>query len=177
MGRWTCKDPIGFGGGQANIYEYISNDPLQYSDESGLGRFGTRPLFLGNDITSNQIIVIVPPGYPIGTLYSETAFLDPLNLQLAHEGYITNSGEIIGFFDDNGGEIKYSDPRGKVSDYNLSGEEYDDECMKQAIKNIKDRFTGKYSLLGPLIPGKYNCQDFATAARKEYNRLMSLNRQ
>ncbi|MFC1751413.1 RHS repeat domain-containing protein, partial [Pseudomonadota bacterium] len=35
-GRWTAKDPIGFGGGQANIYAYVNNDPVNFIDPIGL---------------------------------------------------------------------------------------------------------------------------------------------
>jgi RHS repeat-associated protein len=36
VGRWTCKDPIGFGGNQANFYCYVGNDPINWIDPSGL---------------------------------------------------------------------------------------------------------------------------------------------
>ena len=35
-GRWTTKDPIGFGGGDTNLYGYVAQDPLSYIDPSGL---------------------------------------------------------------------------------------------------------------------------------------------
>jgi len=35
-GRWTAKDPIGFLGGDANLYGYVSNDPVNWIDPSGL---------------------------------------------------------------------------------------------------------------------------------------------
>lgn len=37
-GRWTAKDPIGFGGGDANLYGYVIDDPLNWQDPSGLER-------------------------------------------------------------------------------------------------------------------------------------------
>ena len=36
IGRWISKDPIGFGGGVSNLYEYCVNDPVNYLDLDGL---------------------------------------------------------------------------------------------------------------------------------------------
>ena len=35
-GAFTQEDPIGFAGGEVNIYPYVSNSPLRYSDPLGL---------------------------------------------------------------------------------------------------------------------------------------------
>jgi hypothetical protein len=35
VGRWTSKDPIGFGGGDANLFAYVANDPVNERDENG----------------------------------------------------------------------------------------------------------------------------------------------
>lgn len=37
VGRWTAKDPILFAGGQANLYGYVVNDPINLSDSKGTG--------------------------------------------------------------------------------------------------------------------------------------------
>jgi len=34
--RWTSKDPIKFNGGDANLFGYILNDPINFIDENGL---------------------------------------------------------------------------------------------------------------------------------------------
>ncbi|MFZ5844764.1 MAG: RHS repeat-associated core domain-containing protein [Pseudomonadota bacterium] len=36
IGRWTAKDPIGFAGGDSNLYAYVGNDPVNFSDPTGL---------------------------------------------------------------------------------------------------------------------------------------------
>lgn len=38
VGRWTTKDPIGFDGGDSNLYVYVANDPINFIDQSGLYR-------------------------------------------------------------------------------------------------------------------------------------------
>jgi uncharacterized protein RhaS with RHS repeats len=37
--RYLSQDPIGFAGGDANLYRYVWNNPLRYRDPSGLAVF------------------------------------------------------------------------------------------------------------------------------------------
>jgi RHS repeat-associated protein len=39
VGRWLAKDPIGFGGGDSNLYGYVLGDPVNLFDPLGL--YGT----------------------------------------------------------------------------------------------------------------------------------------
>ena len=36
VGHWTTKDPIGFAGGDTNLYAYVGGNPMSYVDPSGL---------------------------------------------------------------------------------------------------------------------------------------------
>ena len=36
VGRWTAKDPIGFAGGDSNLYAYVAGDPINGIDPTGL---------------------------------------------------------------------------------------------------------------------------------------------
>ena len=42
-GKWTAKDPIGFAGGDSNLYGYVLGDPVGLVDPTGL--FGLRDIF------------------------------------------------------------------------------------------------------------------------------------
>jgi len=44
VGRWTRKDPIGFGGGDGNLYGYVLNDPVNRVDPPGLKPLEVYPL-------------------------------------------------------------------------------------------------------------------------------------
>jgi RHS repeat-associated protein len=39
-GRFISKDPIGFEGGDVNLYRYVKNQPVDWIDPSGLGPYG-----------------------------------------------------------------------------------------------------------------------------------------
>jgi RHS repeat-associated protein len=36
IGQWTAKDPILFEGGEANLFGYVENDPINWTDPQGL---------------------------------------------------------------------------------------------------------------------------------------------
>jgi uncharacterized protein RhaS with RHS repeats len=45
VGRWTAKDPIGFAGGDTDLYGYVLNNPINFIDSFGLAaQIGSRPL-------------------------------------------------------------------------------------------------------------------------------------
>ena len=45
VGRWISQDPIGFEGGDANIYRYVGNGPTHATDPTGLVPWGTPEWF------------------------------------------------------------------------------------------------------------------------------------
>jgi len=47
-GKWTAKDPIGFAGGDSNLYGYVLNDPVNLVDPWGLMTLPDDPSGLPN---------------------------------------------------------------------------------------------------------------------------------
>lgn len=68
VGRWTAKDPILFGGGALNLYEYAVNDPVNRTDRSGrqsLVEFGLIILLIGMAIViASSILANSNPCHP-----------------------------------------------------------------------------------------------------------------
>src|SRR5690554_3985408 len=42
-GRWTARDPIGFAGGDTNLYGYVLGDPVNWIDPRGLNAAAIAP--------------------------------------------------------------------------------------------------------------------------------------
>jgi RHS repeat-associated protein len=65
-GRWTAKDPVGFGGGDTNVYLYAAGDPVNLADETGLAVFvGTHPAVVSGD-PENHTTIVLQPDNPSG---------------------------------------------------------------------------------------------------------------
>jgi RHS repeat-associated protein len=56
LGRWVSQDPIGFAGGDANLYRYVHNDPTNRTDPTGLAdnSLYSLPSRLGDTATSDE---------------------------------------------------------------------------------------------------------------------------
>jgi RHS repeat-associated protein len=148
VGRWTAKDPILFEGGDTDLYGYVVGDPVNGVDLYGLFHFGKR-----GGLSSTDGFTI--DGHEFG--YSDR-FTDKHNLDLMHEQ---------GFFDDGSGDNIGFGPEGYMrnensSRYTMDQNFYDDNLMRQAIKDV--------------APGNYNvftnnCQDYADKLREKYKEI------
>ncbi|MGV1047209.1 MAG: RHS repeat-associated core domain-containing protein [Solirubrobacterales bacterium] len=69
--RFISQDPIGFDGGTANLYEYGANDPLDYSDPTGLCVLGL-PCPSSEDVVNTSAGIgdslLSPPGSGFGPI-------------------------------------------------------------------------------------------------------------
>ncbi|MGH7741698.1 MAG: RHS repeat-associated core domain-containing protein, partial [Candidatus Eiseniibacteriota bacterium] len=78
-GRWTCKDPVGFGGGDANLYDYASDSPVRWTDHTGLaegfvlGAYGSDTPPLGPLRGSGEVIGLVGLNDKTGAFAADVA--------------------------------------------------------------------------------------------------------
>lgn len=68
-GRWTARDPIGFAGGDTNLYGYVLGDPVNFIDPDGLMALPVLPQWfvdgaagLGDGIISALTLGLVDAG-------------------------------------------------------------------------------------------------------------------
>jgi RHS repeat-associated protein len=161
-GRWTAKDPIGFSGGDTDLWGYCVNDPINFIDplglinitKTGVGliNFG-RGILAGASGAAGVIISVVGiasgVGLPLGLLgtgYSAYQFtvafpgLMKRGLQQIEEGLNEDSGKIsFGYWDN-------------LLGLGVLGSDVDDPCetygsalkkKKEQIKEVFNKFSEK----------------------------------
>jgi hypothetical protein len=82
VGRWLSQDPIGFAGGDANLYRYVGNNPTDAIDTTGLvGLFfdGTLQKASDNTIITRLQSVYTDPKVPVYRV-QRTGLLDPASV-------------------------------------------------------------------------------------------------
>ncbi|MBI2390058.1 MAG: fibronectin type III domain-containing protein [Deltaproteobacteria bacterium] len=77
-GRWTAKDPIGFGGGDTNLYGYVGNDPVNWTDPTGLDPYGGDAVFesrlLADGYMSPGDASAMSQGYGVGAAWGMAGY-------------------------------------------------------------------------------------------------------
>ncbi|KZZ45425.1 hypothetical protein A3759_31175 [Thalassolituus sp. HI0120] len=49
-GRWTARDPIGFAGGDTNLYGYVLSDPINLVDPNGEAAWAVAGAIVGESL-------------------------------------------------------------------------------------------------------------------------------
>ena len=155
-GRWTTKDPILFAGGQANLYMYVGNDPVNRVDMEGLAYIGKRPL------------------RGLDRMYRENAGAEETNTGIYHvQIFYEDSSENIGWSGDNDlcGDPGIFLTNESRSEYKMFTEgnyarTFDDNIMRKAVEIVREMYSGKdYCIVGN------NCQKFVQDVVAEYDLL------
>jgi len=152
MRRFVSRDPLGFAGMDINLYAYAGNQPINYSDASGLFRFGKTPLERGGFVPFIPFILSPYLSYFKNVMpYHEQGFFEDgsnLNVGYSDKGINKNDADI--------------------NNYQQSWLRYDDKTMRQAYNNLVNSKKWSAKQYNPL---SHNCQDFTDALRDEYNSL------
>jgi len=100
-GRWTAKDPIGFNGGDTNLYGYVLNDPVNFIDPEGLFVPPSLPQWFVDGVTGFGDGVFEAITFGIGDLQDIRDFMgidggvDPCSGAYRYSGY---GGNAVGAF-------------------------------------------------------------------------------
>ncbi|ACE86231.1 Rhs family protein [Cellvibrio japonicus Ueda107] len=65
-GRWTARDPIGFEGGDTNLYGYVLGDPINWVDIDGLAPAWVGPVAAVTAVVGGALIAYGGPVAPFG---------------------------------------------------------------------------------------------------------------
>jgi RHS repeat-associated protein len=87
-GRWMAKDPIGFAGGDVNLYAYVGSDPVNFTDISGMTQEDI--VRLTNLARQTQPDLNVPSRVHTGSMIGDgVRFTNPLTLRVTvHEKFL-----------------------------------------------------------------------------------------
>ena len=64
LGRFISEDPIGFAGGDINLYGYVRNNPLMYKDPKGLTASGNFWFLVNFVLGTGDSAITYQPGSP-----------------------------------------------------------------------------------------------------------------
>ena len=147
VGRFLSEDPIGFDGGDVNLYAYVGGNPVMGIDPFGLAYRQQRPL----DKFGLRNTTVGP---------------------LHHDRFLYDNGDDSGYYRDS---TVGDDRSSLVGKYQNVGEHLDDDLLRQAETNVSqfwDRSeypdVEKYELLW------HNCQDYCDAVIAEYDVLKAM---
>jgi uncharacterized protein RhaS with RHS repeats len=56
VGRFIAEDPLGFGGGDINLYQYASNNPIMFMDPLGLCSNSSNSPFISFDLSVSSFV-------------------------------------------------------------------------------------------------------------------------
>jgi RHS repeat-associated protein len=148
-GRWTARDPIGFAGGDSNLYAYVGDDPINHLDVSGYDRFAiARRVVNGGirlirQITRSEAITHLKRGGDVATDNGKAA------MELAKDASTACGG--------NGKAIPHpAHKKGELPHWHPANAKGGSDGMPH-IYNVHDLFDSLFELFSPpMIPGTFD---------------------
>ncbi len=162
IGRWTAQDPIDFAGGDANLYGYVANDPINGIDPMGL--FDCKKDFFNKLLDSVQKIATqnnFDPNYLLAISAHESGWLGPHAYELNNAFGLTQGGGNNLKFDTFSESVEYW---GKTFGPKASGaSSIDDFINKLQTDQRSQGGRGKYNTEDP---------DWPTLIRNAYKSVL-----
>ncbi|MBS1972315.1 MAG: hypothetical protein JSU04_18560 [Bdellovibrionales bacterium] len=163
-GRFLSKDPIGFEGGDSNLYGYVSNDPINFIDPQGLNK---------DDINSAIKIVQTAMGSKLKGVKFVTGELEPGTL--GEYDPVTKTITISEVFDMNSGSLSNSSAEALLQvvfhEALHTGQSYSDSTLQLYQDVLATIKAGEYDT-GAIHKGLDNqALDYAKKYMDFYNQL------
>jgi RHS repeat-associated protein len=160
-GRWTAKDPVLFGGGTTNLYEYVGNDPINTVDPLGLANVGDVVFFNwhGSDFPNHMAVItgVDSEGNPTTAFgaWGDTMTFHEADLN-SYNGGVTNN--IIG----------YGNMKGLTDADDLA--RYIDNWDNAPVAPGWDGSQGDVCIDGLTAPDGYGGSKLRKAMKKDFNK-------
>ncbi len=88
-GRFLSRDPLGFGGGDLNLYAYVGANPVMHVDYSGLAEDSLRVELIGNSLSLVKDFSVEASGSPSLSVLSDTVTYTDAYIQITYAQWRT----------------------------------------------------------------------------------------
>jgi RHS repeat-associated protein len=172
--RFVSEDPIGFAGGDVNLYTYVRNSPVERTDPLGLSPFYPRPEITGCllfDLCTGWTPQLdCPDSSPLGVFTCESRQADPPGVPRIQRTLVAVDDIALGLLIGAGGALVLELMRQNgVFDFDWSFSKSEDERNPTDEPTVADVLKGKKGSIkqAPLPPGSPSWDDILDKPMKD----------